>query len=965
MCDDTPPACAATRSTPVSSLQSLAPALVDPAPSVIDLLIPNLLGRTEERRQLDSLLDQARTGRAGVLVLRGEAGIGKSTLLTHLGRRAADFHICRVVGVESEMELPYAGLQQLCGPITDRADYLSPLHRSVLDQAFGLSTGSPPERFIVGMAALELACAVAGKQPLVWLIDDAQWIDRASVQAIAFVGRRLLTERVVIVVAARDGREENDLAGLPEINVGGLDPDDAGRLFDSVVSGPTDPIVRERIIAETRGNPLALLELPRAWTTAELVEGLSGTSRGPLSGQLERGFAKRLGILPADTQTFLTLAAAEPKGDAELLWSAAQRLGLDWNVATPAEQAGLIELGRRVRFRHPLVRAAAYRLAPLQKRLDVHRALADVTDPILDADRRAWHRACSTVIHDESIAVDLEKSADRARTRGGFLAAAALLERAALLSAGGELRANRTLAAAQAKRDAGSLDAALQLLSAVDSEAPSELRDALADQLRGKIAFDQRRGTEAAELLLSAAQRLETSAPRLARDMYLEALAAAVWAGGVGGEGMMTKVAEAVRAAPPTEVPVRTTDLLLDALAYLVTAGYSAAAKMMASALTAVRDHDLAPSEVSGLAWVVGGRAAGVIAAEAWDYDTGRSVAVRQVDLARKSGALVQLQLALSFRAFFVLLTGDIATAAALLDEESQLSTMTRTEIAGLGDLLLAALRGDGERAARAIEAAIDQAAADGQDRTIALAHHSASVLFNGLGRHADALRSAQKVVDSGVLGLQALAISELAEAASRENDAETLTSACEWARERAQATPTQWALGIAARMNALEATDSRAGAYFQESIDHLGRTPLRVEHARSQLLYGEWLRRKGLRGEARTQIAAAHDSFLSMGVGAFAERARRELSATTGRRARRSLDVSSVQLTSQEVQIAQLVKHGLSNREIGGRLFLSPRTVEWHLRNIFGKVGVASRRELRDTNLDRYRPPEVGTGRA
>src|SRR4051794_37927342 len=402
------------RPTSVSSAQSYVPVPIVPALRVIDLRAPDLLGRTEERQRLDSLLEQARHGRAGVLVLRGEAGIGKSTLLEHVEQRAAGFQVCRAVGVESEMELPYAGLQQLCGPITDRAEQLSPLHRSVLDQAFGLSTGSPPERFLVGMAALELVCAVAREQPLIWLIDDAQWLDRASVQAIAFVGRRLPAESVVIVVAARDIGEENDLAGLPEVKVDGLEPEDAGMLFDSVVSGPTDPMVRERIIAETRGNPLALLELPRAWTTAELVEGLSAATWGPLSSQLELGFAKRLGELPTDTQTFLTLAAAEPKGDAELLWSAAQQLGLDWNVAAPAEQAGLIEFGRRVYFRPPLVRAAAYRSAPLQTRLDVHRALADVTDPRLDADRRAWHRACSTVIHDEGIALELEKSADRA-----------------------------------------------------------------------------------------------------------------------------------------------------------------------------------------------------------------------------------------------------------------------------------------------------------------------------------------------------------------------------------------------------------------------------------------------------------------------------------------------------------------------------------------------------------------------
>jgi DNA-binding CsgD family transcriptional regulator len=914
---------------------------------------PQLLGRMEERQWLAALLRTARDGHGGAVVLRGEAGIGKSALLEDLADKAQDFCIWRAVGVESEMELAYAGLQQLCGPVIDRLADLPTLHRNALEKVFGLSTGSPPDRFLVGMAVLDLLATVAQGQPLMLLVDDAQWLDRSSIQTLGFAGRRLPGERIVIVIAARDNSEDADLAELPQIRLGGLSTEDAGKLLDSVVTGPTDPPVRDRIIAETRGNPLALLELPRAWTAAEVVEGLSESARVPLTGHLERAFAKRLAELPPDTQTLLALAAAEPKGDPALLWSAAQQLGLDWSAAAPAEVAGLIEFGPRVYFRHPLVRAAAYRGTPVQKRLEVHRALAEVTDPVRDADRRAWHRASSTVAHDEGIAVELEQSAGRAKARGGLLAAAALLERAAALTPDGARRANRTLAAAKAKRDAGALEAALRLLSALESDPPSELRGALADQLRGKIAFDQRRGAAAAELLLSAALRLEPFNSRLARDTHLEALAAAVWASGADGRELIRKVAEAARAAPPADEIPRTADLLLDALACRVTEGYEAAAPTMTKALAAARNHDIGADDVEGLSWLAGNRAAGILATEAWDYETGRALAERQVRVARDSGALVQLQFALNFLANNVVLTGDIRTVATLVEEERLLSTMTRVAPVGYSSLLLDAFRGDAARAIPMIGATIETATKDGQGRTIAFAHYVGAVLYNGLGRHAEALECARRVVEWDALGYQTLAAAELAEAASREGDTVLLTEISAWVRARAAATPTDWALGIAARVQALAADSvDAADALYRESIEHLGKTPLRVELARSRLLYGEWLRRGGQRGDARDQLTIAHDALSDMGIGAFAERARRELSATTGRRMRRYVDAPSAQLTSQELQIAQLVQQGFSNPEIGGRLFLSPRTVEWHLRNIFGKIGVSSRRQLRDKDL-------------
>jgi hypothetical protein len=437
---------------------------------LLDASAPGLVGREAELEALGELLAAARNSRSGVLVVRGEAGIGKSVLLDSVADNAEGFYVARVAGVESEMELPYAGLQQLWRPFVDCEPFLPEPQHTALTTAFGLSAGPPPDRFLVGLAVLQLLAKLADQQPVLWLVDDAQWLDRVSVQTIECVARRLLADPIVFLIAARDAPEFGDFAGLPELRLLPLGDGDAAALLGSVVAGPTDPRVVERILAESHGNPLALLELPRAWTTAELAEGLADPGQLSSFGPLEDGFARRLRSLPRDARLLLTLAAAEPLGDPTLLWHAAERLGLGWDAAT----SGLVEFGVKVRFRHPLVRAAAHREASTRERLDVHRALAEVTDPIVDPDRRVWHLANATVTQDDEIAVELERAADRAKSRGGLLAASALFERAALLTTDAARRADRTLSAAAAKRDVGALDAALGLLPAVEANDASD-----------------------------------------------------------------------------------------------------------------------------------------------------------------------------------------------------------------------------------------------------------------------------------------------------------------------------------------------------------------------------------------------------------------------------------------------------------------------------------------------------------
>ncbi len=902
-----------------------------------------LRGRDAECAALDVLLDAARRGEGRALVLRGEPGVGKTALLDYAIDSAPDLHVLRAVGVESEMELAFASLHQLCAPILDRRSSLPAPQREALEVAFGLSAGAAADRFLVGAAALGLLSEVAEEQPLLCAVDDAQWLDEASAQALAFVARRLLAEPLAILFVTREPM--NALSGLPELVVNGIGDGDARALLASCIHGPLDERVRERIVAETRGNPLALLELPRGLTPAELAGGFALPDARPLADRIEQSFLRRVRSLPPESQQLLLAAAAEPVGDVTLLWRAAERLGVGPDAVAPAEAAELLELGARARFRHPLVRSAIYRAATPDERREAHRALAEATDPETDPDRRAWHRAHSAAGLDEAIADELERSADRAKRRGGVAAMAAFLERAAELTPDPARRGARTLAAAQAKLDAGALEAAQALLTTAELTPLDQLLRARAERLRGQIAFARSRGSDAAPVLLDAARRFEPVDAASARETYVEAFGAAMFA---GRESRTEAVlAEAARTAPSGPRPLRPVDLLLDGLAKRFTEPFAEALPALMQALQALARGD--GRDGDDVRWLRTslGIAGQALATELWDDETWHQLASRALSLARKAGALAVLPIALTYRAGVHLHAGEFAETSALIEEADAISVATGNPPLKYASLMLLAGRGQEVAALRAIESCLQEAAARGEGRAIGLAHYSTAVLYNGLGRYGDALAAAQRACAYEDFGFFGWALVELVEAGVRSDARDVASDALGHLDERTRACGTDWALGVRARSAALLSDGKKAESLFREGIERLGRTRIAVHLARARLVYGEWLRRENRRVDAREQLRAAHDTFSRIGAEAFAERARRELLATGETARRRVDDGHASSLTPQEAQIARLARDGLSNPEIGGQLFISPRTVQYHLHKVFAKLDITSRNQL------------------
>ncbi len=912
--------------------------------------LPTLLGRAGERRTLGALLDNVRGGQSAVLVLRGEAGVGKTALLHHCARQASGFHVRRVTGVEAEMELPFAGVHQLCAPFFDRLDTLPAPQREALTVALGLELGDVPDRFRIALAVLGLLCDVAEDRPLLCLVDDAQWLDDASSQILGFVARRLLAESVALVFAVREPAATSALDGLPAVPLEGLDAQDARAVLTRAVPGRLDDRVRDRLVAETRGNPLALLELPRGISAAQLAGGFLVPAAGDLPRQIEQRYIDRIRGLPEATQRLLLLAAADPAGDAALFWRAAEQLGLAPSALAPAQDDGLLQIGALVRFRHPLVRSAAYRSSPAEARRRAHEALAEASDPDADADRCAWHRALATPAPDEAVADELERSAGRAQMRGGLAAAAAFLERATDLTPDAGRRGERALAAAELKLMSGAPETALRLIAQAEAGPLDPLRRARAHLVRGRAAFGSRDGRDAPLMLLAAAHELEPLDPGAARDTLLDALSAALFAGRLAGDAGVVEVARAARSAPASSG--RPQDLLLDGLCSVVIEGHAAGAPLLRRAVSAFRATDVPAGEQLRWLWL-----ATHAAHDLWDDEAWEALCDRHVTLARNAGALAILPIALSARIGLHLFAGDLATAASLIEEADAVTEATGSGLPPYGALALAAYRGDETQARRLMRAARADIPLRGDGMGLTLVEHAEAVLCNGLGRYGEACAAAQRgAAHPQELGFAIWSLPQLVEAAARSRQPALARDALERLTQTTRASGTSWALGVEARCRALVSDGSEAERWYREAIDRLAGTRVRSEHARAHLLYGEWLRRQGRRIDARDALRTAHEMLVEMGMEGFAERARREL-VGTGERVRTREDETRDELTPQELQIAQLARDGLSNPEIGAKLFLSPRTVEWHMKKVFKKLGIKSRMALHDALPGRDRP--------
>ena len=900
-----------------------------------------LLGRRDECAALDRLVADVLASSSRVLVLRGEAGVGKSALLGYLSGRITGWHVASAVGVESEMELAYSGLHQLCAPLLDHLDELPVPQRDALATVFGLSAGPAPDRFLVGLATLTLVAQAAEQHPLACIVDDAQWLDSASAQMLAFVARRLLAERVALVCAARTGIGDGVLAGLPALEIRGLSDGDARPLLLSHVHSPVDAALADQIVAESHGNPLALLELPRTWQATDLAGGFGLPASQPVTGKIEHSYVQRLRLLPADTQLLVLTAAAEPLGDRRLLRRAAGALGIEM-AAAPAVGAGLVQVRRRVEFAHPLVRSAVYRAADAADRRRVHRALAEATDAQTDPDRRAWHRARATSGPDEEVAAELERSAGRAQARAGLAAAAAFLTRAAELTPLPAARTRRALAAAFASVQAGAFDGTRTLLTVARDGPVDELQRAQIDLISAQLAFASSRGNEATLLMLAAAQRLQPLKLQVARQTYLDAFSAAQFAARLDDGVGTAEVARAVRSAPrrPDDEPTPG-DLLLDAFVAL-TDDYATAVPLGRDALTRLRrDPD---SAQENLRWLWQGC---VLALELWDDESAYDLSGHHLQMARKMGALSELPLAFGSRTPVLVFCGELVAAASLVEESRSVHEAAGIAEAPYGALVLTAWRGQAREGRELIDVTIGEASARGEGVGVAISEYSHAVLCNGLGQYDEALTAARGAcADPREMVAHNWGMTELIESAARTGRTDLAADALQRLTTKAQACRTDWALGIAARSRALLSTGDIAERGFREAVGHLSRTRVHGELARAHLLYGEWLRRANRRVDARRELALADEMFTAMGMEGFAERTRRELLATGAIVRKRTVDAAQ-RLTAQEALIARLARDGLSNPEIGAQLFISTRTVEWHLRKVFTKLGVSSRGQL------------------
>lgn len=916
--------------------------------------MPTLLrGRESDRALLDNVTAEVRSGRSQVLVLRGEAGIGKTALLDYMSEQAVGFSSTRVAGIEADMELAFAGLQQLCAPLMGHLGSLPQPQQEALEVAFGYGVGPVPDRFVVGLAVLSLMAAASAEGPLLCIVDDAQWLDQVSVQTLAFVARRLLAEPVAMVFAVRDGFADV-LADLPDHTVVALSDTAARELLESVMIGGIDPSVRDRIVSETRGLPLAILDVPRSVTATELAGGFWNSGRRSSTGAIEDGFVARIQAMPPDTRQLLLVAAAEPVGDAALFLRAAAELGVPVDALAPAEAAGVIEFGPRMRFHHPLMRSAAYRAADLSERRVVHRALAAATDPQSDPDRRAWHAASAAGGPDEAVAAELEVSADRAQKRGGIAAAAAFLERSVALTVDPRLRGSRAIAAAQAKREAAAPEAAYALLAIADLAPLSALEHAVVARMRAQMDFVRSRAGaagapavgDASAQLLDAATQLAGLDDDLARETNLEALTAAMYAGRLGAPTLLMDAATAgAHAVGQVTDLTRPTDYLLRGMTARIIGGPGAGSADLRAALE-LWNNEAQRDPGRKLFWPFP-IAQESAAHEIWDDQVLERIATGILGRARDAGALAALTPALGYRAGVHFYRGEFSSAASLIEESAAITAAMGYAPVRYHSLNLAAWRGVADDAVGIIDSAAADGAARGEGRLLGLTAFCRAVLYNGLGRYDEALTAAHQCCEYEDLGFHSWCLYELIEAAAHVGDRESAVAALPKLEERAGGSGSDWGLGAVAAAQALLADGVEVESKFLEAIERLERADIALHLSRARLSYGEWLRRVNRRNDARSQLSAAHQIFTKMGAQGFAERARRELVAT-GEKVRKQAVRSGDGLTAQEAQIAGLARDGLTNSEIGAQLFISTHTVEWHLRKVFVKLGITSRRQLR-----------------
>lgn len=898
-----------------------------------------LLGRRAECALFDRWQDAVKAGRGGALVVLGEPGIGKSALLDHMASTTVGFRVVRAAGVEAETELPFGVLHQVCAPFLATLEHLPGPQQDALSAAFGLRTGAAPDRLMLSLAVLGLLSEAAVRQPLICVIDDAQWLDPGSAQALTFVAHRVGAEPLGLVFATRHAG--NGLRGLQEVPLTGLGPGDARALLHSALHVPLDEGVVERIATEARGSPLALLELPRTLTAAGFAGGFGPTdTAAAVPGRIEDSFRSRVLGLPPATRMLLLVAAADPTGDSALLWRAAARLGIGVSAATAAETDGLLSIDTKVVFRHPLVRSAVYRAMPLSQRRAAHRALAEVTSPS-EPDRRAWHRALAAVGFDEEAAAELEGSAHRALARGGIAAAGAFLERSVALTAEPAARAERALRAARAKQQAGAYDSALDLLAVADRGPENELRAADSELLRGQIAFARSFGGGATPVLLSAARRFESIDASRARDVHLQALAAAMLAGRLGDECRIAEVARSARRVPAASVP-RASDLLLDGLTLLIVEGRGAAVPVLRRAVSAFTTAELAPEEELYWLWLAG-HGAGLL----WDDDAWRVLATRLLRSCEIRGAISILPVAAATRAGLHLLSGELLQAASLAETAADVTFMTGAGPVAYAEVGLAVFRGRDDDALAAIRTATRDSMARGEGMALTYLQWATAVLHNGACRYEQALESAREAgADSSIQRIRNWALAELIEAAVRTGHRDLADEAL---RELCRTTgpcSSHWAAGVEAQCRALLADGPDAEELYRTALGRLECTRLCAAVARVHLLYGEWLRRERRHLEARDQLRQAHEMFVRFGMDGFAERARSELSAA-GEPTRTRRSWLGDQLTPQERRIAMLAAEGCTNPEIASRLFISASTVDYHLRKVFRKLKVTTRTQL------------------